>query len=187
MAFTALDWFILIVLAGGLVRGLMVGAVRQVASLAGLAVAFLFSVQLMHPVGGAIVQYLGFAPEVAPVVGFLVLFVGIQVVFLALSRLVEQVLETLSLTLLNRTAGGALGGVKAALLLSVLFFVLSSMKVPSAETKRESLLYGPVVSALPYAMEVASDYVPAVRRASRTFGRRVRPFARSDSGEEGSE
>ena len=181
MSFTALDWFILVVLAGGLVRGLVVGAVRQITSLAGLVVAFLFSVQLMYPVGELLVQSLGLAAEMAPVVGFVALFVGIQVVFFALSRLLEQVLETLSLTLVNRAAGGALGGVKAALLLSVLFFILSSMKVPSPETKRESMLYGPVVSALPYAMDVASEYVPAARRASETFGRRVRPLTRTDS------
>src|SRR6056297_821324 len=115
MQLAALDWFILVILAGGLIRGFMVGAVRQVASLLGLVLAFFLSVQLMHPVGALIVSSLGLSEAVAPIAGFIVIFVGVQLLFLALSRLLERVLETLSLSLVNRAAGGALGGFKAAL------------------------------------------------------------------------
>jgi membrane protein required for colicin V production len=171
----ALDWFILIVLAGGLIRGFVVGAVRQITSLAGIVVAFLLSVQLMHPIGEVIVASIGLSEAAGPIAGFIVIFVGIQLLFLALSRLVERVLETLSLTLLNRAAGGALGGFKAALLLSVLFLVLSGLEMPSQETRSESMLYPPVAKALPETLEAASPYVPAAKRASETFGRQVRP------------
>lgn len=175
MNMPALDWFIVIVLAGGLIRGFMVGAVRQVTSLAGIVVALLMSVQFMHPIGALIVSSLGLSEAVAPIAGFVVIFVGIQLLFLALSRLVERVLETLSLTLVNRAAGGALGGFKAALLLSVLFLVLSGMEMPSEETRSRSMLYPPVAKALPETLEAASPYLPAAKRASDTFGRRVRP------------
>jgi len=175
MSIPALDWFIVVVLAGGLVRGCMVGAVRQVTSLAGLAVAFLLSVQFMHPIGGLIVAGLGLSEAVGPLAGFVVIFVGVQLLFLAVSRLLERVLETLSLSLLNRAAGGALGGFKAALLLSALFLVLSGMEMPSRETRRQSALYSPVAQALPETLEAASPYFPAAKRASDTFGRQMRP------------
>ncbi|PSQ95782.1 MAG: colicin V production CvpA [Bacteroidetes bacterium SW_9_63_38] len=175
MSFTALDWFILVVLAGGLLRGFVVGAVRQVASIAGLIVAFLLSVQFMHPIGALIVSSVGLSEAVAPIAGFVVIFVGVQLVFLALSRLLEQVLETLSLTLLNRAAGGALGGFKAALLLSVLFLILAGMDVPSPKTRQQSALYAPVARALPKTLHAASPYFPAAKRASDTFGHTVRP------------
>ncbi len=175
MNMSALDWFIVIVLAGGLIRGFMVGAVRQVTSLAGIVVAFLLSVQLMHPIGGLIVASLGLSEAVGPIAGFIVVFVGVQLLFLALSRLLERVLETLSLSLFNRAAGGALGGFKAALLLSVLFLVLSGMEMPSEEARDQSVLYPPVAQALPETLEAASPYVPAAKHASETFGRQVRP------------
>ena len=175
MNLAALDWFILIVLAGGLIRGFMVGAVRQVASLAGIIVAFLLSVQLMHPVGAMIVASLGLSESVGPIVGFIVIFVGVQLLFLALSRLLEKVLETLSLTLVNRAAGGALGGFKAALLLSVLFLVLSGLEIPAQQTRKQSILYSPVATALPKTLDAASPYLPAAERASDTFGQHVRP------------
>lgn len=175
MTLAALDWFILVVLAGGLIRGFMVGAVRQVASLIGLVVAFFLSVQLMHPVGALIVSSLGLSEAVGPIAGFIVLFVGVQLLFLALSRLLERVLETLSLSLANRAAGGALGGFKAALLLSVLFLVLAGMEMPSEQVRDRSVLYAPVAKALPETLDAASPYLPAAKRASETFGQTVRP------------
>lgn len=175
MSLTALDWFILVVLAGGLVRGFVVGAVRQVASLSGLIVAFLLSVQFMHPIGALIVSSVGLSEAVAPIAGFVVIFVGVQLLFLALSRLLEQVLETLSLSFVNRAAGGALGGFKAALLLSVLFLILAGMEMPSKKVRKKSVLYSPVARALPKTLNAASPYFPAAKRASETFGHTVRP------------
>ena len=175
MSLAALDWFILVILAGGLIRGFMVGAVRQVASLLGLLLAFFLSVQLMHPVGALIVSSLGLSEAVAPIAGFIVIFVGVQLLFLALSRLLERVLETLSLSLVNRAAGGALGGFKAALLLSVLFLVLAGMEMPSTQVRQRSVLYSPVAKALPETLDAASPYLPAAQRASETFGQTVRP------------
>lgn len=178
MSLAALDWFILVVLAGGLIRGFMVGAVRQVASLAGLILAFFLSVQLMHPVGALVVSSLGLSESVGPIAGFIVIFVGVQLLFLALSRLLERVLETLSLSLLNRATGGVLGGFKAALLLSVLFLVLGGMEMPSQQVRGRSVLYSPVARALPKTLNAASPYLPAAQRASETFGRAVRPAIR---------
>jgi len=181
MKLAALDWFILVVLAGGLIRGFMVGAVRQVASLVGVAVAFFLSVQLMHPVGVLIVSSLGLSDAVGPIAGFIVIFVGIQLLSWALSRLLERVLETLSLSLVNRAAGGALGGFKAALLLSVLFLVLSGMEMPKENTREQSVLYAPVARALPETLDAASPYLPAAKQASETFGTTVRPRIQSES------
>jgi membrane protein required for colicin V production len=175
MELAALDWFILIVLTGGLIRGFVVGAVRQVASLLGLVLAFFLSVQLMHPVGTLIVSSLGLSESVAPIAGFIVIFVGVQLIFLALSRLLEQILDTLSLNLVNRAAGGALGGFKAALLLSILFLVLSGLEMPSKQIRNRSVLYSPVASALPKTLEATSPYLPAAKRASETFGHAVEP------------
>lgn len=184
----ALDWFILVILVGGLIRGFTVGAVRQVGSLIGLVVALLVSVEFMDSVGALIVSSLGLSETLAPLAGFTVLFLGVYLVFLLLSRVVEQVLDSLSLSFLNRTAGGAVGGVKAALLLSLLFLVLSGMEVPAQETRRESTFYTPVARLLPQAIEATEGWIPAAKTAADKLGRRVRseveavPEVPTDSG-----
>ena len=171
---TVLDWFILAILLGGLIRGYLVGAVRQVAGLLGLVAALLFSVEFMGSVGALIVASLGLAESVAPLAGFTVLFLGVYLLFLALARLLEQLFETLSLSPLNRAAGGAVGGIKAALLLSLLFLVLGGLELPEQETRNDSALYRPVAQLLPRTIEATEAWFPAAKRAADQLGRQVR-------------
>jgi len=170
----ALDWFILIVLIGGLIRGYTVGAIRQIGGLIGIVAALLFSVEFMEGVGTLIVKSLGLAESVAPLAGFTVLFLGVYLLFLALARLLEQVFETLSLSLLNRAAGGAVGGLKAALLLSLLFLVLGGLELPEQETRNDSALYRPVAQLLPETIEATEEWFPAAKRAADQLGEQVR-------------
>jgi membrane protein required for colicin V production len=171
---TVLDWFILAILLGGLIRGYLVGAVRQVAGLLGLVAALLFSVEFMGSVGALIVASLGLAESVAPLAGFTVLFLGVYLLFLALARLLEQLFDTLSLSFLNRAAGGAVGGIKAALLLSLLFLVLGGLELPEQETRNDSALYRPVARLLPQTIEATETWFPAAKQAADQLGRQVR-------------
>jgi membrane protein required for colicin V production len=184
----ALDWFILIVLIGGLIRGYTVGAVRQIGSLIGLVAALLFSVEFMESVGTMIVESIGLAPSLAPLAGFTVLFLGVYLLFLAISRLIEQVFKSLSLSFVNRAAGGAVGGLKAALLLSLLFLVLGGMEMPGQKTRTSSTFYKPVAQLLPRTIEATEEWLPAAKKAADQLGRRVRsnveslPDSSADSG-----
>ena len=178
---TALDWFIVVVLLCGLIRGYVVGAVRQAASLLGLVAALLFSVEFMDVVGEAMVTSLGLSESLIPLAGFTVLFLSVYLLFLALSRLVEQVLDSLSLSVVNQVAGGAVGGVKAALLLSLLFLVLSGLEMPEQDTRDESALYRPVARLLPQTIEATEEWVPAAKKAADKLSRRIRSEVQSPS------
>lgn len=171
---TALDWLILVILLGGLIRGYVVGAVRQIAGLLGIVAALLFSVEFMHSVGAMIVASLDLSESLAPLAGFSVLFLGMYLLFLALSRLVEQVLDSLSLSVLNRVTGGAVGVGKAALLLSLLFLILGGMELPAQETRKKSTFYRPIARLLPQAIEATEEWVPAAKKAADDLGRQVR-------------
>lgn len=183
----ALDWFILIILLGGLLRGYMVGAVRQVGSVIGIVAGLLFSVEFMDSVGALIVSSLGLSDTLGPLAGFAVLFLGVYLLFLALARLVEQVLQSFSLSVVNRVLGGAVGSVKAALLLSLLFLVLAGMELPQEETRTDSAFYQPIAELLPKTIEATEKWVPAAKKAADQLGRQVRsnvesvPEARSES------
>jgi membrane protein required for colicin V production len=170
----ALDWFILVVLLGGLVRGYMVGAVRQIGSLVGLAVALLMSVEFMEPVGERVVSSLGLSESLMPLAGFAVVFLGVYFLILLLSGLVEHLLDSLSLSVANRAVGGAVGGIKAALLLSLLFLALGGMRVPDQQTRDASAFYTPIAQLLPRALEATEDWIPAAQNAADKLERQVR-------------
>lgn len=185
----ALDWFILLILIGGLIRGYTVGAVRQVGSVLGIGAGLLFSVEFMDSVGALIVTSLGLSDALAPLAGFTVLFLGVYVLFIALSRLVEQLFDTLSLSIVNQMLGGGVGAVKAALLLSLLFLVFGSMELPEQETRNDSVFYHPIAELLPKTIEATEDWVPAAKEAADQLSRQLRsevdavPEASPDSSE----
>lgn len=170
----ALDWFILVILLGGLIRGYIVGAVRQVGSVIGLLAALLFSVEFMESVGDQIVASLGLSESLAPLAGFTVLFLGVYLLFVVLARLVEQVLNSLSLSVVNQFLGGAVGILKAALLLSLLFLVLAGLELPEEDTRNDSAFYRPVAQLLPRTIEATEGWVPSAKKAADQLGRQVR-------------
>ena len=170
---TLLDLLVLAVLAFGLVRGLGTGAIRQVAGIFGLLVAFVLSVELMHPVGEMLMESFRISPDVAPLVGFVLVFMVVQLAVYVLVRVVQGIIGALKLSVIDRVFGGAVGAFKAALLLSVVFLVLDRMGFPDEDTREASSFYDPIAGALPAAWDYVSEQLPQVQALSEAFGDRV--------------
>ncbi|WP_022834782.1 CvpA family protein [Salisaeta longa] len=176
---TAIDWFIGAVLAIGLARGVQAGAVRQVAGLLSWGLAFLVGAAFMHPVGRAVGDSLNLAAAAEPLVGFVLAFVGALIITYALAHLLEKTLDALKLTIVNRLSGGLFGAAKAALMLSVLFFVLHHVGVPSAEVRARSQLYRPVAHALPTTWNAVAPYLPAAQQLTMSLQDELRDARQS--------
>lgn len=169
----SLDILIAIVLIAGLVRGVMTGAVRQVVSFLGTVVAIILSLELMGPVGSAAGRMVPVSESFEPALGFVVVFVVIQLGLIFAVRLVEAGIKVLRLSPVNRLVGAAVGSCKAALILSVIFLVLSFFDVPEKENRDESALYAPVASVFPATWDYAARHLPAIRNLSDRFGKDV--------------
>ena len=169
-----LDFIILIVLAGGLVVGLRAGLIKQVLSFAGLIVAFVLSFQLMKPVGAMAAGSLGISNDIAPLVGFVLVFLAVQVAVFAVIRSLQALVGALKLSGVNRLLGGAVGAFKASLALSVLFLVLGNFEVPSEETREESAFYEPVATMVPATWDYLAEAVPQLEQVSERFGNEVK-------------
>ena len=168
-----LDLLILVGLTIGLVIGLRSGLVKQVLSFVGMLAAFVLSLHLMKPVGEMAAGSLGISEDIAPIVGFVLVFLAVQVAVFGLTRLLEAVLGALKLTGLNRVLGGAVGAFKACLVLSVAFLVFGYLGVPADDTRDESALYAPVSTILPQAWGFVSDTFPQVARISEQFSKTI--------------
>lgn len=165
----SLDIVILLVLAGGLIRGFSTGVVRQVAGIIGLILTFVVAVALMKPVGQIVSASTGIPEGWAPLAGFLVIFLALQIVLFMAVRFIETVVGALRLTTVNRLLGGVLGAFKAALVLSVAFLVLAYAGLPGPESRAGSTLYGPVSTVLPGTWDAVSQRLPDVQRLSERF------------------
>ncbi len=168
-----LDLFILVGLAGGLIIGLRSGLIKQVLSFVGMLVAFVLSLHLMTPVGEMAAGSLGISEDIAPLVGFVLVFLGVQVAVFGLTKLLEAVVGALKLSVVNRLLGGAVGAFKACLVLSVVFLVLGYVSVPSEDTREDSAFYAPVSTVLPAAWKFVSDTFPQVAKVSEQFGKKM--------------
>ena len=167
---TTLDLIIVAALAVGMARGVWTGVIRQVTGLIGLLLAFVLAVRLMTPVGALVADSIGVSPRVAPIVGFVLVFLVVQIAVVAIARATERLVGVLRLGFVNRLAGGAFGAFKAALLLSVLFLVLAPLSLPDGEARASSVLYEPVAGVLPTAWDTVADHWPRVQHLAERFG-----------------
>jgi membrane protein required for colicin V production len=166
---TTLDLIVLAACAAGLWRGYQTGLIRQATSLVGYAVALIFALALMDQTGVLVAQSIGLSPRVAPVVGFVVVFVVFLILVTVGTNLLERVLDAARLSVVNRAAGGALGVLKAALLVSVALIPLTFLGVPDEQSRADSLFYEPVSGLAPAAWALASDQRATIESARETF------------------
>ncbi len=166
---TGLDVVLILLIGAGVAQGYTSGLLRQLASFVGILAGVIFGLALMGDVGLVVAQSLALSPRIAPVVGFLLVFGVVQVAAFALARLVETVLGTLHLTVLNRLGGGALGAFKAALLASTLLMPLAFAGVPGEATRRESLLYEPIATLMPGTWNAVAEHLPRIQNVRQQF------------------
>ena len=168
-----LDLIILLVLAFGVIRGYATGVIQQVVGIAGVMLAFALALQLMEAAGALVARSLAVSETIAPLVGFVLVFLAVRVVVFGIARAAETVTEALQLSLVNRLAGGVAGALQAALLLSLLFLLLDPLGVPGAQERQEARFYAPVAAALPEAWDYAAAQWPRLENASEKFSHHV--------------
>lgn len=169
MGLTALDWFILALIGWGMVRGVATGGVRQMASIVGFALAVVVGISAMEPVGRLVADSLGLSPRVGPLIGFMLVFLVVQVGVWLTMQATEALLGAIKLSVLNRLLGALVGGVKAVLLLSLLFLVLRAFDLPSPDARRASPLYASVAAVLPAAWDFVVARAPEARKLVERF------------------
>lgn len=165
-----LDILIAAGLATGIARGWKTGATRQIAGLAGTVISIVLALQLMGPAGRVVAALLGVGEIIAPIIGFVIMFVVAQLALRALTRAIESSLKALRLGMLNRAGGAAFGACTAALLISVLFLLLNFFQAPDPPSRANSLLYNPVAAVFPASWDFVAQRFSAVMELSDRFG-----------------
>jgi uncharacterized membrane protein required for colicin V production len=170
--FNGLDLFLLAGLGVGVWRGLTIGFGRQLVSTIGLLLAFIVAAALMGPVGATVVESLGVSERTAPVVGFVVVFAVVLGGVAAVGHAFRKVLEAFKLSSIDKFAGALLGGIKAALSLSILLTVTAFTPreggapwLIGAETREASALYEPVQAVGPEVWRLVELVTPGIQTA----------------------
>ncbi len=154
------DLLIAAVVLAGAVSGWRSGALRQIAGVAAFLGALLVGLWLMDEVGAMLAASLDLSARVAPLAGFIVLFIGVQVAVAAVVRMVEGALDAAKIGVVNRAGGAVIGALRSALVVSAVLVPLRFANVPSAEARAASVLYEPVSRVLPMSRAVAGERLP---------------------------
>lgn len=148
-----IDILIIIPVLWGFWRGFMKGVVMEVATLVAFFLGVWGGMKFSDLIAGYIREWFTTESPYVPLIAFGLVFVAILIAVFALARFIDKSMEKSTLTIFNKLAGGAFGGFKFLLILSVLFFVVDavekSVTVIPPEIKDNSLLYRPVASVAP--------------------------------------
>lgn len=172
MSFTWIDGVILLIVGFGLWRGFLAGFIHQAAHIAGLVLGFIFGIRFMYPAGRLLTGMLDFSEQAAPLLGFVLVFLGILLAVIFLAQLVERLMGAINLSTLNRLLGGVLGALEAVLLISVMLWVTDPLNFPGEEIRTDSLLVEPIEVVAETAWNYTADLWPEINRLSREIGAR---------------
>lgn len=152
------DVAILVVLGLALVRGYMVGGIRQITSIVGMVLAFTVSVQYMRPASGQMEAW-GVPPTFAELAAFVTLFLAVYLGVALVTQMAERLVKALRLGMVDNVLGSVLSGGKVLLVISGVLLLLGRAGWPAPDTREASALYEPVRQALPAAWNHTAAYI----------------------------
>ncbi len=157
-----LDIFIGIILIFALVRGLMNGFVKELASTIGFLVGLFVAATCYETLGEYLTVDGSEVNMFTSIVAFLLLWIIVPIIFGLLATLITKALDLTALGIANRIGGGILSMAKYLVLLSCVLNVMVSLNILNNERTEGSVMLEPVQFITKFAMERASDYVPEV-------------------------
>ncbi len=157
----SLDIYIAIPIVIGLILGFSKGLIKEIIGL----VILVGGIWLAKIFDSSLALWLMTKTEVnektAKVLAFLILFIAVAISLSVLGKIIEKAFETIALGGLNKVVGGLFGGLKYALIVSIVLnafiFFGTFGSILSEEDKEGSLLYNPVIQLAP---ELWDEIVP---------------------------
>jgi membrane protein required for colicin V production len=164
-----MNWFdivIFVCLTAGLVKGLFDGLIKQLAALITLILAFVFSGQFADLLRNFMENTLNWRMSTASsmnAVYYIIAFLLIITTFSLLTILVDKLVNTTPVGILNKLAGGVFGIILWLLCLSFSLNILSvfdyNSTIINKEIQEKSITYAPVKIALPTVYPYIKEYL----------------------------
>ena len=167
-----LDVILLLPLVWGLLCGLMKGFVVSVGSFAGLVAGIYVAGANADSLAGRLTEWFTLSPRQLYVVAYLLIFVGVALLCLLLSRLAAHLFRQLSMAWLDKTLGAVFGFFKYALIMSVLVNLVEivdvRLRLIDPETKVHSVAYMPLRNLVPEVLPYVHFYLDEYHEATET-------------------
>ncbi len=144
---TAFDYAVLTVIAASVLLGLWRGVMSELLALAAWIVAFLvarvFAAEVANWLTGQIAE-----PGVRLAAAYVLVFVGVLLVFTIARMLVSLLLKAVGLGLLDRLLGAAFGVLRGVLVVLAVVLVAGMTPLPKAVWWRDAMLAPPLETVI---------------------------------------
>lgn len=151
------DLILLAILLYFSVQGYRNGLIRELFSVAGLLMALWVMTHYLDPMADWMGLFIDASETSLHVVSASMLFLSVYLLALLFALIIQKVLETIHLNVINRLAGLMFGTVKATLLLMAILLITSLVGFPGSETTNTSLFYPLLTDAIPALL---AEWIP---------------------------
>lgn len=159
-----LDIIICIPLVWGLYKGFTKGLVVEAASLVAFGLGVWGGVHFSNYVAEKIRISLDWQSEYLPIVSFALTFLLIVIIIFLLAKIVQRLVEGMSLSAVNKLGGAVFGALKYAFIMSVVIYIIDAVEksypIVSIKAQKSSLLYEPVGKVAPLLIPTLKDTQP---------------------------
>jgi len=139
------DYIVIIPVSWGIYKGFSKGIVIEIVSLLALLVGVYIAVRFSGYAETSLAEHTSINGNTLSLTAFALTFIATLIGIFFLGKLLDKVVKTSSLDIINRILGASVGGLKFLLLVSVVIYALNSMakdqKFLSGETRSESYTY----------------------------------------------
>jgi len=153
---TTLDAGVIIITLIFLTRGIMIGFVRQIASLAALSSGFIIAGHYYHQFAQYAKAYIS-EPQLAYIITYGLVFVVSYILIILAGILTKKVMQVSFLGWFDRTLGGVFGLAKAVLVNTLLFMLLAWILSSSSPLIQKSFFSKYLMISSQYATALIQD------------------------------
>ncbi len=146
----------------GFILGYKDGFVRKLVGIIGFVIAVATSVMLAGKFGLLIESAFRIEYYLAEIIGGVLIFLVITIIFMILKRVVHPFDKVNNL--INQIVGGLIGSIQILFFLSAIFLVVNIFDLPDKETRINSRLYFYTYKVIPLTIEYVGTYAPEPRK-----------------------
>ena len=161
------DLIIIAVVLVGFVLGYKDGFVRKLIGIIGLVFAVVSAAVLKDDLGKILENVFGIEFYLAEIMGAVLIFFGIILIFTLIKRLVHPFDKVNNL--INQLIGGIIGGIQLLYFISAVLIILNVFDIPSKNVKSTSALYEYTYKIIPLTIDYINNYTPATKQIIKDY------------------
>ena len=156
------DFIIFLPIIFGFIFGLFKGFVKELVSFLAIFVAIIAAEIFTPVIKPLVIHFFDLSEKTGNTVAYIIVFVATILVMFLLSKFVEKIISSIHLGWLNSLAGGVIGALKYALIISVLMNVFDALDsrfhLASQEKKETSVGYIPILKLAPTLWKESKEF-----------------------------